>query len=392
MSAFFRWLLRPLWRFWIEPIRAEPVAGFRILAGLVILWSVTASLGPRMLVDLGPDGLTPATAEGEEYHPDPTKSGSVDRWLHKSGKFCILRGFIGIPLFDIWLPRAWLGDFVPWVEAGGYWWLFGIYVASLVCVVLGLFTRISTFVAFLLTISFQARLSWVLNGGDAVMRDALFYMLLMPAGATWSIDAWLRGKKTGPTMIEAWSVRLAMIQICCIYFFTGLIKLGGTFAHLGAYFTALWFGGDTGPAITALLNEDWINGQAVYWVLNDNALNRVPYYWLPIPMKVCRLLSWGTILFEVGFPLFMLLRSVRTWTLVVGVFFHLGIWFHTEVGFFSPIMMAWYPLFLSGESLAWLVTRRKKPAPVMEANDESDRPPLEQVPAQTGIAIGERPG
>lgn len=353
MSAFCCWLLRPLWRFWIEPIRAEPVAAFRIVAGLVILWS-TLTFGQRMAIDLGPDGLTPADMLGRPY--DANNPGPLDRWLKDQGHLCITRGFIGVPFVEWWLDREHLGPFVDWCEnQGGFWWFYAALVAALVCIVLGFMTRLSALVALLLMVSFHQRMTWVLNGGDAVIRHTLFYLLLMPAGATWSVDAWLRGriwgKKPGPVLIEPWSVRLAMIQLCCIYFFTGLAKLHGAFDP--ALWHAWWMEGKP-------LDQHWLNGEAVYWVLNDNSLNRVPYYWLPIPMRVCRLLSWGTLLFEIGFPLLVLSRWTRPFLLVGGVLFHLGIWFHTEVGFFSPIMMAWYPLFLSGATLAWLVGRRPK--------------------------------
>jgi hypothetical protein len=359
MIAFLRWMFRPLWRFWVEPIRAEPVAAFRILTGLVILWSTTCSLGPRMLVDLGPDGLTPADMRGREY--DPRQPGLLDQWLERTGKFCVLRGFIGVPFVEWWVPRDSLGDFVPWVEAGGFWWFFALLVLALVFLIAGFFTRLSAFVSLMLLISFQNRMSWVLNGGDAVMRDVLFYLVLLPSGAVWSVDKWLRdriwGKKPGPVMVEPWAVRLAMIQLSCIYLFTGLVKLSGVF--------------------TLGLNQDWLNGEAVYWVLNDTALNRLPYHWFPIPMRICRMLSWGTLIFEIGFPLFILSRYTRPTLLVVGVLFHLGIWFHTEVGFFSPIMLAWYPLFLRGETLARLLGRKASDP----EEDEPDNPvPLLEAP------------
>jgi hypothetical protein len=373
--SYLLWPFRVLWRFWVEPIRAEPVAAYRIAAGLVILWSTTCSLGPRMAVDLGPEGLTPAAMRGVEY--DAKNLGTLDEWIKKEGRFCVLRGFIGVPFLDWWVDRESLGGFVPWCEEGGFWWFYALLVLALVFIVLGFLTRLSTLLALLLLVSFQARMSWVLNGGDAVMRDALFYLLLMPASAVWSVDAWLRGriwgKKPGPVMIEPWSVRLAMIQLACIYFFTGLIKLSGAFDP--QIWTDWWMEGKK-------LDQDWLNGEAVYWVLNDNALNRVPYYWLPIPMRICRVLSWGTLLFEIGFPLFVLSRYTRPSLLVVGVLFHLGIWFHTEVGFFSPIMLAWYPLFLSGETLTWLFNRKKKPG-----EDLSDLT-LDPVPLDSRCASG----
>jgi hypothetical protein len=93
-------------------------------------------------------------------------------------------------------------------------------------------------------------------------------------------------------------------------------------------------------------------------VLNDLSLTRWPYYWLPVPMIICRLLSWGTLVFELGFALVMalpprsaFLRRLRLSWLLAGVALHVGILVHTEVGWFSPATLCWYVLFLPGERL-----------------------------------------
>ena len=53
-------------RLWGRPVAAEPLALFRILIGSTILPSLLTSLGLRLALDLGPDGLYPARAADEE--------------------------------------------------------------------------------------------------------------------------------------------------------------------------------------------------------------------------------------------------------------------------------------------------------------------------------------
>ncbi len=101
--------------------------------------------------------------------------------------------------------------------------------------------------------------------------------------------------------------------------------------------------------------NDWINGQAVYWVLNDLTLTRWPYDCLPMPKWLIMALSWGTLVFEIGFPIFIIFRWTRPIVLLGGLLFHLGILLHVEVGWFSAVTMSWYPLFLSGPFLERLV-------------------------------------
>lgn len=201
---------------------------------------------------------------------------------------------------------------------------------------LGFATRPSTIIAWALFVSFNQRLVWVLNGGDSMMRCALFYLMFAPAGALWSLDAVLKRRRdSSPILIAPWSVRLMQIQLAVIYLFTGISKLNG-----------------------GLVGNDWITGEAVYWVLNDLSLTRWPYHWLPVPMFVCRLLSWGTLAFELGFAFVMAIprrwafsRRLRSCWLLAGVALHLGILIHTEVGWFSPATLCWYVLFLSGGGL-----------------------------------------
>ena len=55
--------------------------------------------------------------------------------------------------------------------------------------------------------------------------------------------------------------------------------------------------------------------------------------------------TWSTLAFEIGFPVWMLIRRVRPWVLVFGVGLHLGIWALMEISWFSPAMLALYIVF-----------------------------------------------
>jgi hypothetical protein len=311
---------RSLWRllydFWTRPIRPEPLAFFRILIGIILLLSLITSLGPRLPLDLGPDGLSPGRA--------------ADDWLKSSGRFCLLRGPVNLPFLDAFVPAQTVQEWRTWCDAPAHAaWLFAVLTAAVACMTLGIGTRVSTVIAWALFVSFNQRLPWVLNGGDSMMRCAVFYLLFAPAGAALSLDSVLR-RRAPTALIPPWSVRLMQVQLALVYLFTGISKLNGG-----------W------------LDNDWINGQAVYWVLNDLSLTRWPYYWLPVPMLICRLLSWGTLAFELGFAFVMAiprrmgwLSMLRSCTLLAGVALHLGILVHTEVGWFSPATLCWYVLFL----------------------------------------------
>jgi hypothetical protein len=344
-----RALARSLGGFWSQPIRAEPLALFRVLLGLTFLASLLTGIGPDLHRYCGPDGLCPAPA--------------ADEWLQSTGRFSLLRGPTSVPLLGDWLPAD-LARAYPWLnrwltpEQARAWadWgetlpatylLFGLFVLALALMTLGLFTRPATVVAWVMACTFHNRLSELMNGGDALLRTGLYFLMFAPAGAAWSLDRWRRARAAapaglGPVRIAPWSVRLLQIQFCAMYLFTGLAKARG----------------------------DWVSGEAMYWVLNDVALCRWPYCLLPVPMPVCRVLSWGTLVFEIGFPLFVLVRPLRRWLILAGLGFHAGILLSLEIGWFSQAAMCWYALFLRGETACRLVRplggllRRPAPAPV----------------------------
>jgi uncharacterized membrane protein YphA (DoxX/SURF4 family) len=328
-------LVGKVYDFWCRPIRAEPLALFRILLGLSILGSLATGIGPRLATCCGPDALCPASAQ--------------DDWLRRGGRICLLRGPVGLPLLDGWLSAEQAQAWARWGErpASAYL-LFALYVLALLCLTAGFWTRLSALAAALLAATFYHRLSDLTNGGDALARNGLYFLLFAPAGAAWSVDSWLRRRKQarrarglpapaprGPVLIPPWSVRLMQIQLCLVYLGTGLAKLNDLHLVNG------WR-----PA------GDWVSGEAMYWVLNDVSLSRWPYAVLPVPLFVCRLMSWATLLFEIGFTFLVPFRRLRRWVLLAGVGFHLGILAVLEVGWFTPIALSWYALFIPGEPLA----------------------------------------
>lgn len=345
-------LLAP-WRslvgFWTTPIRAEPLAAFRILLGLAILANQLTGIGPNLAYYCGDEGICPAAAH--------------DHWLSRSHRICVLRGPINMPLLGQWLPDAWaraVPGLSSWVsdeqaQAWAAWGerpenvrlLFGVYLGVLVLVTVGFCTRLSLLAAIVLAATFNNRVVEMMNGGDSLFRNGLYFLLLSPAGACWSVDRWLARRlgwvaDDGPVFIAPWSVRLMQIQLAVMYLFTGLVKLSDL--H--------W---DNGR-----LTGDWLDGEALYWVMNDIAVTRWSYAQAPVPLALCRFLTWGTLIFEIGFGLFVLIRPLRLPVLLAGIALHLGIFLSMEIGWFSQITLCWYVLFASGD---WLASWVSRPAP-----------------------------
>lgn len=329
-----RRLSRTVVDFWRKPILAEPLAMCRIVTALTILVGSLLGIAPNLQWYWSPEGVYPSEV--------------VDQYLENSEHISLLRSPENIPLLSAVIPQVGVD---AWRDATDNMTavvvLFSVWMLALVFVAVGLYTRTSTIVAWMLALSFHQRMIYVLNGGDDVALQLMFYLMLTPAGAVWSIDNLRRRRKADRAQtvvprgkiqhaaitIAPWTVRLMQIQLCSIYLVTGFSKMG--FAE----------------------TNDYLTGEAVYWALNDICLARWSYAQLPVPMWICRLLSWGTLVFEFGFIPFVMFRRLRPWLLWGGVAFHLGILLTMEVGWFSQYTLCFYPLFLSRRSVRQLVAR-----------------------------------
>ena len=284
--------LRAFARLWTAPVRPEPLAAFRIALAAVMLADLAATVAPRLAEWLGPEGRLPADG------------------------FAWWRDAQGRPALPAGLPMP------------AVWALFAAWAASLAGVLLGVRTRACTVAAWVLTLLFHNSLAGVTNGADRLARCGLFLLMFSRAGAAWSWDA--RGGRGEPA-VPAWPLRLMQIQFAAVYLFSGLGKLISADGR--------W-------------RTDWLDGSAVYWILGDACVPRVPYEWLAMPLWVRMPLGWAVVGAELAFPLLMLWGPTRRWGLAAGASLHIGIFALLEVGAFSWVMLAWYPLFLLPSSAA----------------------------------------
>lgn len=278
----FRSAVRAATEFWTEPVRAERLAAFRIAVALVGFGVYLESIVPRLALYWNEDGL---------FGSERAQSFVEGTWRWS--------------LLDAGLQPA---------------VLVAVALAGLTALLVGWRARLATLVVWACTVSLFHRSRWVLNGGDDVFIQSLFYLFFAQAAAVWSLDAWRRPATESVVRVPAWPLRMVQLQLVVIYFVTGLSKTGGE-------------------------PYDWWGGAAIYWSLQDVSLVRVPYAMLPIPYWITAIGTWSTLAFEIGFPLWVLLRRVRPWVLAFGVSLHLGIWALMEISWFSPAMLALYVVF-----------------------------------------------
>ncbi|MBV6516204.1 MAG: hypothetical protein HPKKFMNG_01865 [Planctomycetes bacterium] len=279
--------------FWFARLEAEPAAAFRVTLGCVLMFDVGVTFLPHLDQWFGPQGLYEA--------------GELDWWLAQPGRWSLLDAHSDL--------------------AALRWAAVGLMVAAY-GLIFGLGTRLCALAAFVLLTSFHHRNPNILNAGDILLRSGLFYLALMPSWRAWSLDR-LLGRRLGwhaAPLLKAWPVRLAQIQLCLLYLFTGIEKCR--------------------PG----LEGDWLSGDAVGRSLRFVTIARVDWFsglplWLGAPV------TWLTLAWELAFGLLVLWQRTRPAALAFGVLVHAGIFATMEVTHFSFTILAFYWLFVPASVL-----------------------------------------
>ena len=162
-----------------------------------------------------------------------------------------------------------------------------------------------------------------LSSADDVMRAFLFCLIWSDCGAVWSIDAWLAGRRHES---RTRTVRSVIAPLRLIRFQTALVYLSA----------GLW----------KLYNPLWRDGSAVYYILNTNLYHRFPSLDPALAVPLTAAATYGTLAWEIAFPVLILQRHTRVMALVLGVFLHIGMLVTLEIGLFHFVMLAGYIAFL----------------------------------------------
>lgn len=111
--------------------------------------------------------------------------------------------------------------------SGGLWLQVALFAAAglaAAALAVGCRTRWAAGVSLALLASLHLRNPLVLNGGDALLRRLLFWGVLLPLGARWSLDADGSDAAAGPTASVA-SAGL-LLQVVAVYTVNGALKVG----------------------------------------------------------------------------------------------------------------------------------------------------------------------
>jgi hypothetical protein len=193
--------------------------------------------------------------------------------------------------------------------------LFGVGLGAALVLLLGLLGRAPAVALWLYLVTINARAPFVGDGGDAVMTALAFWLVFAESDAAFSLR---RGPRVAA--IRAWPVRLLELQLVLIYLVAGARKL----------------------------NHDWLAGEALFRILQNNDYARPLGMALLEHPSLCRLMTWTTLAVELGFAPLALgwPRRGRGVAALAAAGLHVGIYGLMRVGMFSFVMLAALLLFV----------------------------------------------
>ncbi|MEM7163234.1 MAG: HTTM domain-containing protein [Bacteroidota bacterium] len=188
-----------------------------------------------------------------------------------------------------------------------------IHLLALIFAFAGKYLRISHLVVFLTTVWLYHRLTLYIIGGNLLVIALLFYLIFANE----------RKSDQFSTKLNSLILLAIKVQVCFVYFFSGLWKLAG---------------------------DQWLKGEAMHYILN------IPEYSHPFVIEyianskiVTVPATFIALAYQLLFPFLIWFRIFKKPLLIVGVLFHLIIGLAMGIWDFALIMIASYTAFMFGD-------------------------------------------
>jgi len=293
-TAFDQWVR--------EPVDPRPLAWFRCCFGLLSLMNLWL-LWPDMSMWLSNDGVLPPNV-----HHDMVGGTRISIFM--------LTGYSDLA---IGLIR-------------------GLGLVGGLGLVLGVFPRCAAACVWLAAVSYAWRNMDILHSGDNLIRIGAFFLIFARSDGALSLPRAVSRRlfpqaasdpvasgpvASGPVAsyesVPAWPQRTLQLQLCVLYLAAGIWKAMG---------------------------PTWRNGTAVGLVLQLGEFQRLPipdFFLTPLMSQV---FTYGTLAFELGFPVLIWVPRLRLPVLLAGLVFHAGLDWVMNVQLFQWQITAYYLLWL----------------------------------------------
>jgi len=283
------------YKFWFKECSPLPVALFRICLGYFILQKSLLSFAPNFFAFFG---IKPIV---------DTITLCTHWWRYN-------------PVFDIFLllPSDNLCRLV----------FFSLFLLFVIFMMIGFCTRSSTIAVYLALLSLDKQAPFILDGSDDFTRIMTFLLIFAPAGAMYSVDAWLKRPEERVRFAWPWAQRMMQVQLSLAYFHSFICKAIG---------------------------EQWQNGSAVYYAAHLLEFQKFPIPWLTNNVLCCRALTYFTLSTELSLAILIWFKPIRYWILLVGVMMHIGIDWTMNLPYFEFAFVSCYLTFIEPPDLEKLI-------------------------------------
>lgn len=261
-------------RFWFTPADPATLGLLRICAGLMLLYT-HAVWTLELEAFFGADGFIPV--------------GSAEAFYQAVGS-----------------SRAYAPSYLWYVSAPTTLWT--LHIAGLVVLTMftvGLFSRVTSVLSFVIALSYVNRVPGALFGLDQINVMLATYLMLGPCGAAYSLDRLRAARRAGgplppaaPSTAANVAVRLVQLHMCIIYFFAGLGKLQG---------------------------DTWWHGDALWGAAANLEYQTVDLTWLADHPLLTAFLTQATAYWELFFCVLVWPRLLRPLVLFIALPLHLSI-------------------------------------------------------------------
>ena len=284
-------------KFFFDPISPVNIAIYRIIVGAITLECLLIHLLADWDLYFGDYAIIPIEDMISKY------------WFYK-------------PFFDLMLFCE---------TEHSRWIFFWFTVVCATMMLLGLFTRATTFLTFICLMSLQTHFCINQNSGDNFLRLSLFFLMFSNCGDALSIDRLIKAvrqdwRKTGflAPLSAPWAQRLIQIQLAIAYGHTWICKIAG---------------------------PQWNDGTAVYFASRYDDVMRFGIPFIMDNIWTIKILTWSTLLIELFLFTLIWYRPVRYWVLLAGVALHLGIEWTMNLPMFEWLFISSFILFIYPEDL-----------------------------------------
>ncbi len=297
-------------RFWFTPSAPQTLSMLRVLSGALALYYV-ASFGADLVAFFGPGGLIP-----------------VDTVLMWTNDFVTRYSYLDS------------------IETAGS--LRAAHYTGLVVVglfTIGFFTRVTSILSLIVLLSYMHRAPMLVTEAEPVLAMLMLYLCISPAGAYFSVDAWLRRRKAfqaDPTSEPPAPAKSTLATIA-----TRLIQI-----HLAAIFIA--------SGLAMLSTQTWWAGDAVWWII---ARPRSGGFWLTSSLSrmplVFQFLTHVIVAYHLLFPLLVWNRLARPLVLAAGLLIWPLVAVISGLYLYAAVMLAGTCIYISPAVVALLEKRRE---------------------------------